>query len=126
MANGTIAFDTLTTSDSVNTGTEKSIDTSYLLNGSAKAFNDTNSAGTSINNSFNISSLEDTGSGRQRHTFTNNMASANYSGVFEPTDVTNAAHRWVSKANTHCDTSIYNGSSYVDGALGMHTVGDLA
>ena len=32
MANGTIAFDTLTTSDSVNTGTEKSIDTSYLLN----------------------------------------------------------------------------------------------
>ena len=39
MANGTIAFDTLTTSDSVNTGTEKSIDTSYLLNGSCKAWN---------------------------------------------------------------------------------------
>ena len=36
MANGTIAFDTLTTSDSVNTGTEKSIDTSYLFNGVAK------------------------------------------------------------------------------------------
>ena len=36
MANGTIAFDTLTTSDSVNTGTEKSIDTSYLLNGTCK------------------------------------------------------------------------------------------
>ena len=33
MANGTIAFDTLTTSDSVNTGTEKSIDTSFILNG---------------------------------------------------------------------------------------------
>ena len=36
MANGTIAFDTLTTSDSVNTSTEKSIDTSYLFNGIAK------------------------------------------------------------------------------------------
>ena len=36
MANGTIAFDTLTTSDSVNTGTEKSIDTSYIFNGVAK------------------------------------------------------------------------------------------
>ena len=36
MANGTIAFDTLTTSDSVNTGTEKSIDTSYFFNGVAK------------------------------------------------------------------------------------------
>ena len=92
----------------------------------AKAFNNTNSAGTSINDSFNISSLGDSGSGRQRHTFTNNMSSANYSGVFEPTDVTNAAHRWVSKASTHCDTNIYSGSSYVDGALGMHTVGDLA
>ena len=38
MANGTIAFDTLTTSDSVKSGTEKSIDTSYLLNGVAKAW----------------------------------------------------------------------------------------
>ena len=38
MANGTIAFDTLTTSDSVNTGTEKSIDTSYIFNGVAKAW----------------------------------------------------------------------------------------
>jgi hypothetical protein len=31
VAHGTIAFDTLTTSDQVNTGTEKSLDTSYLL-----------------------------------------------------------------------------------------------
>ena len=36
MANGTIAFDTLTTSDQVNTGTEKSIDTSYIFNGVLK------------------------------------------------------------------------------------------
>ena len=33
MANGTIAFDTLTTSDSVKSGTEKSINTSYIYNG---------------------------------------------------------------------------------------------
>ena len=38
MANGTIAFDTLTTSDSVNTGTEKSIDTSYIFNGVVKVW----------------------------------------------------------------------------------------
>ena len=38
MANGTIAFDTLTTSDSVNTNTEKSIDTSYIYNGVAKVW----------------------------------------------------------------------------------------
>ncbi len=38
MANGTIAFDTLTTSDSVNTGTAKSIDTSYIFNGVNKVW----------------------------------------------------------------------------------------
>ena len=38
MANGTIAFDTLQTSDSVNTGTIKSIDTSYVFNGSSKSW----------------------------------------------------------------------------------------
>ena len=32
VAHGTIAFDTLTTSDQVKSGTEKSIDTSYLFN----------------------------------------------------------------------------------------------
>ena len=32
MAHGTIAFDTLTTSDQVKTGTEKSVDTSYIFN----------------------------------------------------------------------------------------------
>ena len=124
----TLVIDTIqgkTTAGSINVRGEGSNNTN-LQQGLAKAFNNTNSAGTSINDSFNISSLGDSGSGRQRHTFTNNMSSANYSGVFEPTDVTNAAHRWVSKVSTHCDTNIYSGSSYVDGALGMHTVGDLA
>ena len=36
IAHGTIAFDTLTTSDQVGTGTEKSIDTSYLHHGVGK------------------------------------------------------------------------------------------
>ena len=40
ISHGTIAFDTLTTSDQVKSGTEKSIDTSYLFNGSAKAWVD--------------------------------------------------------------------------------------
>ena len=46
MANGTIAFDTLTTSDSVNTGTEKSIDTSYIFNGVAKVWINFDGTGT--------------------------------------------------------------------------------
>ena len=74
MANGTIAFDTLTTSDSVNTGTEKSIDTSYLFNGVAKAWinQDGTASGISINDSFNIRKFTDTGSGNYTNTLTNN------------------------------------------------------
>ena len=37
MANGTIAFDTLQTSGQI-TGTAKSVDTDYVVNGSAKVW----------------------------------------------------------------------------------------
>ena len=54
MANGTIAFDTLTTSDSVNTNTEKSIDTSYIYNGVAKHWITLDGSGTvTVLDSFN-------------------------------------------------------------------------
>ena len=58
MTNGTIAFDTLTTSDTVNTGTEKSIDTPR--------------------DSFNVNSLTDNGTGYFTITFTNAMSSDDY------------------------------------------------
>lgn len=78
MANGTIAFDTLTTSDSVNTGTEKSIDTSYLLNGVAKSWVNLDGSGTvGINSSFNVSSITDDGTGKYDFTHTNNMSDTN-------------------------------------------------
>ena len=78
MANGTIAFDTLTTSDSANTGTEKSIDTSYLFNGSAKAWIDAPDGLASINDSFNITSLDDDGTGDGGLNYTSNMSSTSY------------------------------------------------
>ena len=59
MANGTIAFDTLTTSDQVNTGTEKSIDTSYIYNVVAKVHMRAPADLASISESFNVSSLYD-------------------------------------------------------------------
>ena len=80
MANGTIAFDTLTTSDSVNTGTEKSIDTSYIFNGVAKAWCQ-HAAGTNLD-SFNISGITDNGTGNFTLAFSNNMSSALYSCTF--------------------------------------------
>ena len=80
MANGTIAFDTLTTSDSVNTGTEKSIDTSYLLNGVAKAWAtlDADASTVVAFDSFNVASVQDDAAGKYGITYTNNMNNSNY------------------------------------------------
>ena len=86
MTNGTIAFDTLTTSDSKNTNTEKSIDTSYILNGVSKSWVDLDGSAvdgtadlTGVRDSFNLSSVVDNGTGDHTATFTNIMASSNYS-----------------------------------------------
>ena len=78
MANGTIAFDTLTTSDQVNTGTEKSIDTSYLFNGTTKMWAKTTQSDNSIFDSFNLSSITDDGTGQTTFTITNDMSDVNY------------------------------------------------
>jgi hypothetical protein len=78
MANGTIAFDTLTTSDSVNTNTEKSIDTSYIFNGVAKVFMRAPGNKESITESFNVSSLDDDGTGDFGINYTNNFATTSH------------------------------------------------
>ena len=80
MANGTIAFDTLSTSGQID-GTARSIDTDYLLNGSAKAWNFFDgSAGTiAYADSFNSSTLTDNATGSYKYAFTNNMGNANFS-----------------------------------------------
>jgi len=79
MANGTIAFDTLQTSGQI-TGTAKSVDTDYVVNGSAKAWAHTDgSSGTpSLQDSFNMSSITDMATGRYQHFFTNTMVNNNY------------------------------------------------
>ena len=88
MANGTIAFDTLTTSDQVNTGTEKSIDTSYIFNGVCKSWVNFDGSESPLTNrdSFNVSSLVDNGTGNYDQVFTNSMSSANYSVSGAPAD----------------------------------------
>ena len=83
MANGTIAFDTLTTSDQANTGTEKSIDTSYIYNGVCKVWvNFSSVTSTAVTDSFNISGLTDNGSGNTTFAISNNMSNSNWSGTY--------------------------------------------
>ena len=84
MANGTIAFDTLTTSDSVNTGTEKSIDTSFILNGVNKVWF-TLGMDAVQDDSFNCSSVDDDGTGDFGIHFTNAFSNALYSSAIAVT-----------------------------------------
>tara|TARA_R100000951_G_scaffold92003_1_gene80364 strand:+ start:216 stop:632 length:417 start_codon:yes stop_codon:yes gene_type:complete len=80
MANGTIAFDTLSTSGQI-TGTAKSVDTDYVVNGSVKAWLHYDHDSGVDRNSFNITSVLDDETGNYKPTFTNNMDSIYYSLV---------------------------------------------
>ena len=79
MAFGTLAFDTLQTSDSKNTGTSKTLDTSYVYNGSAKAWGHLNMSTGSFADSFNNSSATDFQTGSFHHNFTNAFSNSSYS-----------------------------------------------
>ena len=81
MANGTIAFDTLSTSGQI-TGTAKSLDTDYVVNGSSKMWChlDLNTENT-IDDSLNVASITDRATGRVTVTYTNAMATVNYTSL---------------------------------------------
>ena len=66
-----------------NAGTE-SVDTTYVINGSAKMWVDVTGVSTaSINKSLNTSGLTDNGTGDYTVSFTNNFDGGNYSVVAE-------------------------------------------
>jgi len=111
MANGTIAFDTLSTSGQI-TGTAKSVDTDYVVNGSAKGWINYKQAATFvINDSFNISSVNDDGAGLGDTNYTNNFGNANYAAVGGSgrDQLTSSAAYWTFP--TRGSNSIYSTSS---------------
>ena len=111
IAHGTIAFDTLTTSDQVNTGTEKSIDTSYVFNGVAKMWIQLNGNTEVVADSFNAGSVTDTADGQKTVAITNDMANTNYSTMCQ----TNNSHSVVP------GSGIATGSIRLDGKNDSHT-----
>ena len=101
VAHGTIAFDTLTTSDQKKTGTEKSIDTSYIFNGVTKAWANFNGAGTAATrDSYNFSSITDNNTGQYTLAVTSAMGNANWS--------------------SSCLTNSYNGTGNAEGHGDSH------
>jgi len=137
VAHGTIAFDTLTTSDQVNTGTEKSLDTSYLYNGSIKAYghhSGDSPTTASMNDSFNIATLTDNGTGDITYTWTNAFNNEYYSasGMSTEDGTIGYVSLYYSRSYTRSAANlrlqgIDNGDSFDDGVFtSFMCVGALA
>jgi len=77
MANGTIAFDTLQTSGQI-TGTAKSVNTDYVVNGVSKVWINFNGSSFGTADSFNVTSITDNGTGDYYVTIASDMVNANY------------------------------------------------
>ena len=130
VAHGTIAFDTLTTSDQVNTGTEKSLDTSYLLNGSLKSWLNMNGQSTiAINDSFNIASITDNGTGSYGATVSNAMSNTYYvaAGEHSSNGSFSANYRIMPSTTTHMLFYTQAGNAMEDAStITVMQGGDLA
>ena len=127
MANGTIAFDTLSTSGQIS-GTAVSVDADYLAYGSAKVWINYKTAATFVNNdSFNIASITDEGTGQILHNFTNAMANTIYSYVGMSNEFT-ATGSLTNKTSSTARQHSYNTSDAAADTTENSTVinGDLA
>ena len=112
-----------------NAGTE-SVDTAYVINGSAKQWAKTNSAGTSILDSHNTSSITDNGTGDQTITITNAMANTQFA-ISIGNHSQSSAKLFLRSVSTPTTTTVfrtgaYGSSAYVDCAIGTNIQGDLA
>ena len=125
MANGTIAFDTLTTSDTVNTGTEKSIDTSYIFNSIPKMW--VHAHQHESQDSFNITSSTDNGTGDFTFTATNLMASRNACAFGSNQSSRARFGHYINPLTNGINVQPTNSSSsYVDDDTSTALAGDLA
>jgi hypothetical protein len=67
--------------DTLETGAGADIATSYVVNGSAKAWVQYNHSSNVVNGSFNTASMTDVSSGIMEQNFTNSMADGDYAAV---------------------------------------------
>jgi hypothetical protein len=118
-----LRVNTLTDASSGN-----SIATSTIFEGTNKAWIYTNATGTTINDSFNVSTLTDTGTGQQQYTYTNNMNTDNNS--ITATHVQDGAGREFVRniSTTGHQQWCYKvaSSAYYDMSMCSHVCGDLA
>ena len=105
-----LRVNTLTDASSGN-----SIATSFIANGSAKAWVNFNGTGTiATRDSFNISSLNDDGTGVYDYVYTSNMANINYSPC-----VSGSLNDADSSGNTFADTRRIAPTTSLHGIRGL-------
>ena len=124
--------------DQIEHSTAGSLDTSYVVQGSAKAWADYSGSGTSYTASFNFSSATDNGTGDYTVTFTSAMGSGNFSinGIasaaqigdeytvsFSASDTSSSSRRIFSSTNYQPGQS--NGIAR-DNIMNVSVFGDLA
>ena len=126
MANGTIAFDTLSTSGQIR-GTAKSLDTDYVVTGTNKAWIRYGQAANSILKSFNVSSVTDTSAGVFVTIFSNSFDGSSYGAA---TSIQTSTHSNTSQLTAMTASQVggrgFNGSSATDLTHGQIFAGDLA
>ena len=131
MANGTIAFDTLSTSGQIS-GTAKSVDSDYLAYGSAKVWiNDETLAanGGAVEDSFNIASTTDNSAGNCTITFSNAFINDGFSAVYDNSNFGDAIAMGKHTSTTTSDVVlVYRtvGTAYTDAGFSGNLHGDLA
>ena len=119
----------ITSAGDITVTSEGGAATQSLQQGLAKAWAFTNNTGTTINDSFNISSLGDTDTGKQLLSFTSAMGNANYMSQATANSSQNDwGHAGVNtKSTSQCDTTAYDaGGSFVDNKIDSCILGDLA
>ena len=112
--------------DQIEHSTAGSLDTSYVVQGSAKAWAETNAAGTSILGSFGFSSMTDYSTGQQQMFLSNAMTNVFYSRLATGEN-TAVSWEWTDSATTTSFIHYFNNeSTYVDGGVCYGVMGDLA
>ena len=128
-----IKVDTLTgktSAGNITVTSEGGAATMQLQQGLLKHWAHTNNTGTTVVDSFNLSSLGDTATGTQTFNFSNAMSNADFCAqatCHEQTAIDVFLRRVAYGTTTSSVTSgAYDGSSYTDVAIGMSVKGDLA
>jgi len=111
--------------DQLEHSTAGSVDTQYVVNGSAKSWVNLNGLGTiALRDSLNVASLTDNGTGSYSANYTNSMNDSNYASVISGGNYHNITHTdntaslyrldHYGSSHTGADASISTGSVFGD------------